>query len=57
MLIGFWLAGKIYNQYTIAEGGHTWKMIWIIPASIAAVVMVFYGVAFKNEKIEVKSNG
>ncbi|HLF62900.1 MAG TPA: nucleoside permease [Saprospiraceae bacterium] len=55
MLIGFWLAGKIYNQYAIAEGGHAWKMIWIIPAIIAAAVMVLYAVAFKNEKIEQKS--
>jgi nucleoside transporter len=54
MLIGFWLAGKIYNAYAIAEGGHAWKMIWIIPAIIAAAVMVLYAITFKNEKIEGK---
>jgi MFS family permease len=55
MLIGFWLAGLIYNRYAIAEGGHNWQMIWIIPAGIAAVVLLLYAVAFKNERIEQKS--
>lgn len=51
MLIGFWLAGKIYNAYEVAEG-HNWQMIWIIPAGIAVVVMLLYAVLFKNEKVE-----
>jgi len=52
MLIGFWLAGKIYNSYALADGGYNWQMIWIIPAGIAAVVMVIYLVLFKEEKME-----
>jgi nucleoside transporter len=52
MLIGFWLAGRIYNAYALSGGGHNWEMIWIIPAIIAAVVLVLYGVLFKNEKVE-----
>ena len=52
MLIGFWLAGKIYNSYALTAESHNWHMIWIIPSIIAAAVMVLYGVAFKNEKIE-----
>ena len=51
MLIGFWLAGKIYDSYTDVTGAQNWKMIWTIPAGIAAVVMVFYAFLFKNEKI------
>jgi nucleoside transporter len=51
MLIGFWLAGKIYDSYTDATGAQDWKMIWTIPAIIAAAVMVFYAFLFKNEKI------
>ena len=57
MLIGFWLAGKIYNNYALADGGHNWNMIWIIPAAIAAAVMLLYMVAFKNEKIEKEGEG
>ena len=51
MLIGFWLAGKIYDHYTDVAGVQQWKMIWTIPAAIAAVVMVLYAFFFKNEKI------
>ena len=51
MLIGFWLAGKIYDHYTDVAGAQDWKMIWTIPAGIAAVVMVIYGFLFKDEKI------
>ena len=51
MLIGFWLAGKIYDHYTDVSGAQDWKMIWTIPAGIAAAVMVLYAFLFKNEKI------
>ena len=52
MLVGFWLAGKIYDHYTDVAGAQDWKMIWTIPAGIAAVVMVFYAILFKNERIK-----
>ena len=52
MLVGFWLAGKIYDHYTDVAGAQDWKMIWTIPAGIAAVVMVFYAIIFKNERIK-----
>lgn len=51
MLIGFWLAGKIYDSYTDISGAQDWKMIWTIPAAISAAVMVLYAISFKNEKI------
>jgi len=52
MLIGFWLSGKIYNTYALADGAHDWKMIWIIPAVIAFAVMIAFAVFFRNEKID-----
>jgi MFS family permease len=51
MMIGFWLAGKIFNMYTLEDGSHDWKMIWIIPSTIAVVIMLWFGFRFKNEKI------
>jgi len=51
MLVGFWLAGVIYDHYTDVAGVQNWKMIWTIPAGIAAVVMILYAFLFKNEKI------
>lgn len=49
MLIGFWVAGKIAGQYN-AEGIHDWKIIWLIPAAIAAAVMLLFLVFFREEK-------
>jgi nucleoside transporter len=51
MFIGFWLAGNIYNQYQIEGGMHDWKMIWMIPAGIALVVMIAFSLIFRNEKV------
>lgn len=51
MLIGFWVAGKITDQYAIAEG-HDWKTIWLLPAAFAAGVFVLFLASFKNEAIE-----
>lgn len=51
MLIGFSLAGKIYNSYALDGGGHNWNMIWLIPAGIAMAVFLYFAVSFKNEKI------
>ena len=53
MLIGFRLAGYI-TDLNITTGGHDWFSIWTIPAIIAGGVLLFFLVAFKNEKIEVK---
>lgn len=51
MLIGFSLAGNIYDRYAMPDGSHDWKMIWLIPAGIAFVVLLGFALSFKNEKI------
>ena len=48
MLIGFYIAGLISDNYKAADGAHDWKMIWLIPAGIAAAVMLLFLVAFKD---------
>ena len=53
MLIGFWVAGQITDNYLVGET-HDWKTIWLYPAAFAAAVFVFFLIAFKNEKIEYK---
>lgn len=50
MLIGFEVAGRISDAYKLADGAPDYKMIWLIPAGIAAVVAVLFLVAFKDEK-------
>ena len=53
MLIGFRLAGYITDLNAITEG-HDWLSIWTMPAIIAGGVFLFFLIAFKNEKVEVK---
>jgi nucleoside transporter len=54
MLVGFWVAGKISDQYILADESHDWEVIWLIPAAFALGVMVLFMVIFKDEKIELK---
>ncbi|HMU46020.1 MAG TPA: nucleoside permease [Chitinophagaceae bacterium] len=49
MLIGFKVAGWITDKYT-----GDYKMIWLIPAAIAAAVFLLFTVSFKNEKTSVE---
>ena len=49
MLIGFWFAGLIAERYAVADG-HNWKNIWLVPAGIAAIVLLIFLVLFKDKK-------
>lgn len=55
MLIGFWVAGLIADTYLQEDGTHIWQNIWLYPAVFAFLVLVFFGMFFKNEKIAYKS--
>lgn len=50
MLIGFWVAGFVTEYYKEAEVTNFWQSVWIVPASIAAVVFVLFFIFFKEEK-------
>lgn len=54
MLIGFEVAGLITDTYKTADGTFDWKMIWIIPAGIAAVVFLLFALFF-NDKNKVEN--
>ena len=49
MLVGFKVAGWVSDSY---KGD--FKMIWLIPAAIAAAVLLMFLVSFKDEKVETK---
>jgi len=51
MLIGFWAAGQISQYYFLGES-HNWKMIWLMPAGFSILVLIFFWIAFKNEKVD-----
>ena len=47
ILIGSLVSGPIVDSFATAEG-HEWRQIWIIPAVIAAVVLVAFLLLFKD---------
>ncbi|MBW3467355.1 nucleoside permease [Arthrospiribacter ruber] len=55
MLIGFAIAGQVTDIYLQADGLHDWNSIWLIPAGIAILVVLFFLVLFKNEVLRKKS--
>lgn len=50
MLIGFWVAGQITDEYVVSAG-HNWQSIWLFPAAFAFVVLVLFVLLFKSEKV------
>lgn len=48
MLIGSLVSGPIVDAYKTA-GGHDWQTIWLIPAAIAAVVMILFVLLFRDK--------
>jgi len=49
MLIGFAIAGKITDAYKISDNAFDYKMIWLIPAGIAFVVLCIFALFFRND--------
>ncbi|NIJ53550.1 nucleoside permease [Dyadobacter arcticus] len=51
MGIGSWLAGIVADMYTVG-GVKNWTSIWMVPAGIAAVVLVLFILFFKDNKVK-----
>ena len=49
MLIGFLISGPIVDSYKTGDNSHNWFHVWLIPASIAAVVLVFFLLLFRDK--------
>jgi len=52
MLVGFWIAGIIAQNYALPDKTHEWKYIWLIPAGIAMLVLLIFGIFFKDKRKE-----
>jgi nucleoside transporter len=48
MGIGSKISGLVLDQYTV-NGVHNWQAVWMVPAGIAAVVLVLFVIFFKNK--------
>ncbi|HSE68937.1 MAG TPA: nucleoside permease [Gemmatimonadales bacterium] len=46
-LIGAYVSGAVVNSYTIPAGGHDWRSIWLVPATMAVVVLAVFAVLFR----------
>lgn len=55
MLIGSLISGPIVDARTLPDGGHNWESIWLIPAGIAAVVLILFVLLFKENKADEKA--
>jgi nucleoside transporter len=53
MLIGFWVAGKIADHYTIDQIVQ-WKNVWLIPAAIAGAIALGFAVLFNDKNVATK---
>lgn len=49
MFIGTWFSGYI-AEYFKSGSTHNWQSIWMVPASIAFAVMVYFVIFFKENK-------
>lgn len=55
MLVGFWVAGKVTDAYTLADATHNWTKIWLIPAGFAGIILLQFLLLFRDEKINTVS--
>jgi MFS family permease len=53
MFVGSWLSGSVAQHYALAAplagSTYAWRSIWLVPAMIAAVVLVFFLVTFTDK--------
>ena len=51
-LIGFVVAGYVTDHYQHLELTEFWRSVWTVPAIIAIIVVVFFTVFFRDEKVK-----
>lgn len=54
MFIGTWFSGHVVDNYVTTQG-HDWYRIWLVPAYIAATVLVLFILFFREKKDPVKT--
>jgi len=57
MGIGSKLSGIVLDMYTRPDGTKDWTSVWLVPAGIAAVVLVVFALMFTDRKKTVPNEG
>jgi len=56
MFVGSLFCGRIVDTYKTlgpdGAAGHNWRSIWMVPAALAAVVLVFFALGFRNHETD-----
>lgn len=47
LFVGAWLSGAVVEAHA-AAGEHDWRSIWLVPATIAAGILVLFGLLFRE---------
>jgi nucleoside transporter len=58
MLIGAYVAGQVYNRFLAGATAlplDRWQSFWWLPAGFAAVVLIFFALAFHDRSAEARS--
>jgi nucleoside transporter len=50
MFIGTWFSGYAVGNYATGEHTHNWTGIWLVPAYIAAAVLIYFILFFREKK-------
>jgi nucleoside transporter len=45
--LGAFVSGRVVDAYRLADGTHDWRSIWIVPAAMAAVIMIVVALLFR----------
>ncbi|MGI4738130.1 MAG: nucleoside permease [Janthinobacterium lividum] len=55
MLIGSLLSGQVVDAHQLANQQHDWRTIWLIPAAIAAAVLLVFLLLFRDRNAPVST--